>query len=170
MSCETTRPTNNNPVADTIRFINRLQQASVPADNNTIRCNNLVLGETSQANTRPFILYLPNGEPFQLFTLSDSNLRVTPVFRVESANENSATLRALTYRYSPSSYNNRGAQDRIETDGFRRIDNNYDLTNFNQQELLSENLMATRTFCTVNINSFIAIQCLEDVYLKLDNR
>lgn len=170
MSCETNRLTNNTPVADTVRFINRLQQATVPADNSTIGCNNLVLGETSRANTRPFILYLPNGEPFQLFTLSDSNLQVTPIFRVESVNENSATLRALTYRYSSSSCSNRGTQDRIETDGFRRIDYNNDVNNFNQQDLMSENLIATRTLCTVNLNSFIAIQCLEDVYVRLDNR
>lgn len=72
MSSETTRTIKYSPVADTLRFINRLQQAATPTDSSILRYNNLILGEASKANTRPFILYLPNGEPFKLATLPDS--------------------------------------------------------------------------------------------------
>ena len=107
MSCECSTPsTNNNSnanrsancVADTVRFINRLQQAVVPTEIGCSRCNTPVLGETSKANTRPFILYLPNGEPFRLAVLTDSPNEPIPVFRVEDVNGNCATLRALTTR------------------------------------------------------------------------
>ena len=92
MSSETTRTIKYSPVADTLRFINRLQQAATPTDSSILRYNNLILGEASKANTRPFILYLPNGEPFKLATLPDSGLQSASLFRVEDVNENSATI------------------------------------------------------------------------------
>ena len=83
MSSETTRTIKYSPVADTLRFINRLQQAATPTDSSILRYNNLILGEASKANTRPFILYLPNGEPFKLATLPDSGLQSASLFRVQ---------------------------------------------------------------------------------------
>lgn len=157
MSCECSTPsTNNNSnsnrsancVADTVRFINRLQQAVVPTEIGCSRCNTPILGETSKANTRPFILYLPNGEPFRLATLTDSSNEPIPVFRVEDVNGNCATLRALTTR-------RRGCMN--DQNGFNE---------FNLEE--ETEFVPTRTCVTVNLNDFIAIQCLNDVFLKLE--
>lgn len=98
MSCETTQVANRNAncVADTVRFINRLQQAVVPTE---IGLSSLQYTrfrmKLQKANTRPFILYLPNGQPFQLATFTDSPMPTIPVFRVEEVNGNCATLRAL---------------------------------------------------------------------------
>ena len=158
MSCECSTPsTNNNSnanrsancVADTVRFINRLQQAVVPTEIGCSRCNTPVLGETSKANTRPFILYLPNGEPFRLAVLTDSPNEPIPVFRVEDVNGNCATLRALTTRRTCC------MNDRDMLNEF----------NSNNPEL---EFIPTRSCVTVNLNDFIAIQCLDDVFLKLE--
>lgn len=173
MSSETTRTTINSPVADTLRFINRLQQAATPTDSSVSRYNNLVLGETSKANTRPFILYLPSGQPFKLATISDSSLQATQLFRVEAVNENSATIRPLAYyshTNSNSNYHGNYARDMSDSDGFKRINTtNDDINVFERQELTSISLIPTKTLCTVDLNSFIAIQCLEDVYVPLDS-
>lgn len=145
MSCETTQATtrNANCVADTVRFINRLQQAVVPTEIGCSRCNIPILGETSKANTRPFILYLQNGAAFQLATFNDSSMPTIPVFRVESVDGNCATLRAL----APAS-----------------------AVNFSDTEMCNsdQQFVPTRTCVTVDLNSFIAIQCLDDVFLKLE--
>lgn len=145
MSCETNQAINRNAncVADTVRFINRLQQAVVPTEIGCSRCNTPVLGETSKANTRPFILYLPNGQPFQLATFTDSPMPTIPVFRVEEVNGNCANLRALAPGNSVS-FNENGGCD------------------------CDQQFIPTRTCCTVDLNSFIAIQCLDDVFLKLE--
>lgn len=72
MSCECSTPsTNNNSnanrsancVADTVRFINRLQQAVVPTEIGCSRCNTPVLAELLMLIPRPFI-YI-----FQMVTL-----------------------------------------------------------------------------------------------------
>lgn len=169
MSSETTR-TITNPVGDTIRFINRLQQAAVPTNTGTSRYNTLVLGETSKANTRPFILYLPNGEPFKLLSVFDSSLQATQMFRVEAVNENSATIRALAYRSQSSvNFSERLDQDIIDSDGFKRLNNRYTIDEYNQTTFNSASLIATRSLCTVDLNAFIAIQCLDDIYVQLDS-
>ena len=145
MSCETTQATtrNTNCVADTVKFINRLQQAVVPTEIGCSRCNTPILGETSKANTRPFILYLPNGRAFQLATFTDSSMPTIPVFRVESINGNCATLRAL----APAGAVNFGDNGMCDCD---------------------QQFVPTRTCVNVDLDSFIAIQCLDDVFLKLE--
>lgn len=158
MSCECNTPTTTNNsnanrsancVADTVRFINRLQQAVVPTEIGCSRCNTPILGETSKANTRPFILYLPNGEPFRLAVLTDHPGEPIPVFRVEDVNGNCATLRALATRRASCRENSSSFDEcncmRFETE-----------------------FVPTRTCVTVNLNDFIAIQCLDDVFLKLE--
>ena len=89
MSCECSNSsTNNNSnsnrsancVTDIVRFINRLQQNVVSTEMGFSQCNTPVLGEASKANTRPFILYLPNGEAFRLVTLTGSSNEPIPVF------------------------------------------------------------------------------------------
>ena len=159
MSCEcSTSSTNNNSnanrsancVADTVRFINRLQQAVVPSEIGCSRCNTPVLGETSKANTRPFILYLPNGSAFRVATLTDSPNEPIPVFRVEDVNGNCATLRALT---TPCR-NGKGLDNQAEFYGC--------------SSLQSDEFLPTRTCVIVNLNDFMAIQCLNDVFLNLE--
>ena len=126
MSCEcSTSSTNTNSntkyancVADTVRFINRLQQAVVPTEIGCNRCNNPVLGETSRANTRPFILC-----------------------------GNCATLRALARKHPG-----------CMSEGFEFDD---------CCEHHHDELVPTRTCLIVNLNDFIAIQCLDDVFLNL---
>ena len=158
MSCECNTPTTTNNsntnrsancVADTVRFINRLQQAVVPTEIGCSRCNTPILGETSKANTRPFILYLPNGEPFRLAVLTDNPSEPIPVFRVEDVNGNCATLRALATRRSSCNENSSSFDE------------------FNSMRFETE-FVPTRTCVTVNLNDFIAIQCLDDVFLKLE--
>lgn len=156
MSCEcSTSSTNTNSntkyancVADTVRFINRLQQAVVPTEIGCNRCNSPVLGETSRANTRPFILYLPNGEAFKPAFLTDSPQEPLPVFRVEDVCGNCATLRALTRKHH-------GCMN-----GGFEFDDGYDQHH--------GELVPTRTCLIVNLNDFVAIQCLEDVFLNLE--
>jgi len=159
MSCECSNSsTNNNSnsnrsancVTDIVRFINRLQQNVVSTEIGCSQCNTPVLGETSRANTRPFILYLPNGQPFRLATLTDGSNASIPVFRVEEVNGNCATLRALTLRRR-CCVNNQPSFN--------------DLNDFNVEET---ELIPTRTCVTVNLNDFMGIQTLNDIFLKLD--
>lgn len=158
MSCENNTPiTTTNPnanrsancVSDIVRFINRLQQAVVPTEIGCSRCNTPILGETSKANTRPFILYLPNGEAFKLAVLTDNPSEPIPVFRVEEVNGNCATLRALANRRLPC-HPNSASFDEFNGAGFET------------------ELLPTRTCVTVNLNDFIAIQCLDDVFVNLE--
>lgn len=142
MSCDNTQTTSNS-VVDTVKFINRLQKAVVPTEIGCSSCKNPILGETSRANTRPFILYLPNGDPFQLACLCDTQLTTSalPVFRVEDVSGTSCTLRALIQRTS-----------------------NHDCDEFSGRGYF----YPTRTCCTVDLTAFIGIQCLEDEYIPLD--
>lgn len=158
MSCESNTPTTTtnpnanlsaNCVSDIVRFINRLQQAVVPTEIGCSRCNTPILGETSKANTRPFILYLPNGEAFKLAVLTDNPSEPIPVFRVEEVNGNCATLRALATRRL-SCNTNSASFDEFNGVGFET------------------ELLPTRTCVTVNLNDFIAIQCLDDVFVNLE--
>ena len=126
----------------------RLQQAVVPTEIGCNRCNSPVLGETSRANTRPFILYLPNGEAFKPAFLTDSPQEPLPVFRVEDVCGNCATLRALTRKHH-------GCMN-----GGFEFDDGYDQHH--------GELVPTRTCLIVNLNDFVAIQCLEDVFLNLE--
>ena len=158
MSCESNKHTTTtnlnanrsaNCVSDIVRFINRLQQAVVPTEIGCSRCNTPILGETSKANTRPFILYLPNGEAFKLAVLTDNPSEPIPVFRVEEVNGNCATLRALATRRL-SCNTNSASFDEFNGVGFET------------------ELLPTRTCVTVNLNDFIAIQCLDDVFVNLE--
>ncbi|MGL4337923.1 MAG: CotY/CotZ family spore coat protein [Turicibacter sp.] len=143
MSCDNTQPTNNysNCIVDTVKFINRLQKAVQPTEISCTPCKSPVLGETSRANTRPFILYLPTGEPFELACLFDTDSTSIPVFRVEEMNGNCCTLRVLIPVCPRSNTEDRGSHGHF---------------------------VATRTCCTVDLTSFIGIQCLEDEYIPLD--
>ena len=80
---------------------------------------------------------------------TDSPNEPIPVFRVEDVNGNCATLRALTTRRTCCM-------------------NDRDMLNeFNSNNPESE-FIPTRSCVTVNLNDFIAIQCLDDVFLKLE--
>ena len=158
MSCEcsnssTSNNSNSNRsancVTDIVRFINRLQQNVVSPEMGCSQFNTPVLGETSRANTRPFILYLPNGEPFRLATLTDSSNNPIPVFRVEDVNGNCATLRALTLRR-------------------RCVNNQLSFGDMNDLGAEETEFFPTRTCVTVNLNDFMGIQTLNDIFLRLD--
>ena len=66
-----------------------------------------------------------------------------PVFRVEDVNGNCATLRALAPG-NTANFSDNGVCD------------------------CEQQFIPTRTCCTVDLNSFIAIQCLDDIFLKLE--
>lgn len=106
--------TNPSPLARELEIILNLQRQ---AEAQQFRCNRNELGMTPQLNTRPFILYLPNGEPFSIRTdvasnfvplntnnpangLSnsfDNSCNRAYIFRIEDLQGNRATLRALKY-------------------------------------------------------------------------
>ncbi|HAX74045.1 MAG TPA: hypothetical protein DCY20_11020 [Firmicutes bacterium] len=137
----TSTNTVTNCIVDTVKFIYRLQKAVIPTEVGCSSCNNPILGETSRANTRPFILYLPNGEPFELACMCDTQMTSIPVFRVESITGNCAVLRALVP---------------VRPCG-------------NGEEFGFVNAFApSRTCCTVDLTKFIGIQCLDDCFIPLD--
>ncbi|NLG82528.1 MAG: spore coat protein Z [Bacilli bacterium] len=91
-------------VCRTVKFIDTLQR-KFATDTNCISCDAPRLGMNvpgvNQFNTRPFILYLENGEPFAIsYDILDPTATTT-VFRVESVRDCCAVLRALIVGGTP---------------------------------------------------------------------
>lgn len=144
----------NNCVAEVVRFINDLQNAVVEPCCLT-NCLNPVLGErleALQANTRPFILFGEDGNPFTAYfrkkqrceSFDDFKLCPSFVFRVECVEGDCAILRVLKME-----------KDRHEHEM------EYDSDDCSPRFCLE----LTDSCITCNLNCFCAIQCLEDVRL-----
>jgi Spore coat protein Z len=156
MSCKDNHKRKNNCVSDVVKFINDLQDCAT----NTCPtgCDVPFLGANPNvplANTRPFLLFLPNGELFTVpaflnnrdtQTMSEENRRncvETAVFRVESVDDNCAVLRAL-----------------VPMDRHHHKDRDFcDLVN-------ADFFIASNSCVTVDLDCFCAIQCLRDVHVN----
>lgn len=145
--CETSPScVEKNCVSDTLKLIDQLQRQcqSKEKENRCTRCDKPFLGHSSTANTRPIILYLKNGCPFEVIYCEESPSAPGIIFRVEEVKKNCATLRLLIpichchneerEFYIPSS---------------------------------SKSYKVTKTCVTIDLDAIIAIQCLDDVHLNL---
>ncbi|EJQ53466.1 hypothetical protein IEQ_00964 [Bacillus cereus BAG6X1-2] len=149
MSCnENKHSSSSHCVVDVVKFINELQDCSTTTCGSG--CEIPFLGahnSASVANTRPFILYTKDGEPFKAFAPSGNNKHCkSPIFRVESVDDGScAVLRVL-----------------VVTIGGDPVPHDDDpiCTFLNQH---NTKLRATNTCLTVDLDCFCAIQCLRDV-------
>ena len=175
MSCKDNHDKKRNHcVCDVVKFINDLQDCAT----NTCPtgCDVPFLGANPNvplANTRPFLLYLANGELFRVPAFNNNMMAVmaqqrdggdqnqnqnknaqinncqdTVVFRVESVDDDCcAVLRALV-----------------------PVNNGKDNKNNNQNtfcELVeAEMFVASNTCVTVDLDCFCAIQCLRDVHVS----
>lgn len=134
----------NNCVCDVVNFINDLQDAAEDNDGCPTNCLNPVLGANNNhhhhhnANTRPFILYLENGCPFEAAfkkdTITDCEhaFDVSKFLRVENVENCCALIRVLKC---------------FEENGNLRF-------------------RATDSCITVDLSCFCAIQCLEDTHVS----
>ena len=133
---------NNNCVIEAIKLINKLQQRPEEPEKDCSNCDKPYLGYHVNANTRPVILYLENGKPFEVIYLDQIGLDPTPIFRIEEVKGTCATLRLLAYESCPD---------------------------YPNQKSHGNQLIATKTCVTIDLNAIKAIQCLEDVHLNLRN-
>ena len=131
-------------VLTTLKQIDRLQRQSLSKEkqDSCLRCHQPFLGQRSTANTRPIILYLKNGQPFNLSYCSETMVDCRMIFRVEDVRGNCATLRLLIPLKSECHH----------TDHHLANDQTYQVT---------------KTCVTVDLNEFSAVQCLDDVELCL---
>lgn len=144
----------SNCVAEVVSFINELQNAVVEPCCLT-NCLNPVLGErleALQANTRPFILFTADGNPFTAYyrkkqkcgSYDDYKLCPSFIFRVECIEGNCAILRVLKmekeYRGEEVTYDDDGCTPRFC-------------------------LELTDSCITCDLSRFTAIECLEDIRL-----
>lgn len=178
MSCKDHDKKRNHCVCDVVKFINDLQDCAT----NTCPtgCDVPFLGANPNvplANTRPFLLYLANGELFRVPAFNNNMMAVmaqqanqnqnqdgnqnknaqvnscqdTVVFRVESVDDDCcAVLRALV----PVNQNQQGGG------GNKNNQNTF-------CELVeAEMFVASNTCVTVDLDCFCAIQCLRDVHVS----
>lgn len=131
-----------------VRLIHRLQQEAIKRIQ-TLNCGNrneLGAFPRTPYNTRPFILYLPNGQEYSIriqdpitnranplgsntsnTLINPSNTERSSIFRVESVRGNTAIIRAL--------------------------------------KVVLDQYVATRSCATVDLNDFVGIQTLNDAYV-----
>ncbi|PEJ60812.1 spore coat protein [Bacillus sp. AFS002410] len=180
MSCKDNHDKKRNHcVSDVVKFINDLQDCAT----NTCPtgCDVPFLGANPNvplANTRPFLLYLANGELFRVPAFNNTmmpimaqqanqggdqnqnqnknaqinNCQDTVVFRVESVDEDScAVLRALV----PVNNNNNNNKN-----------NNNNNNNSFCDLVEADMFVASNTCVTVDLDCFCAIQCLRDVHVS----
>ncbi|MES9681326.1 CotY/CotZ family spore coat protein [Gottfriedia acidiceleris] len=175
MSCKDNHDKKRNHcVCDVVKFINDLQDCAT----NTCPtgCDVPFLGANPNvplANTRPFLLFLANGELFRVPAFSHNmmmmaqnrdgndnnqnnnkngqmnNCQDTVVFRVESVDEDCcAVLRAL-----------------IPVNNKDNKDNNKNNQNTFCELVEADMFVASNTCVTVDLDCFCAIQCLRDVHV-----
>jgi len=173
------RPVREHCVSDVIKFIEELQECATHAC--PTGCDVPFLGANPNvplANTRPFLLYLANGELFRVpafFTNQgmgqgqgqgqggDGNQNMNTekcvdsvVFRVESVDDNCAVLRALV------SNNQAGGNDGNKNQTVTFCDMVTGSNNKNNQNMF----FASNTCVTVDLDFFAAIQCLRDTHVR----
>ncbi|MFD4704885.1 CotY/CotZ family spore coat protein [Gottfriedia sp. NPDC058432] len=179
MSCKDNHDKKRNHcVCDVVKFINDLQDCATHTC--PTGCDVPFLGANPNvplANTRPFLLYLANGELFRVPAFNNNMMAVmaqqannqnqdgnqnnknaqvnncqdTVVFRVESVDDDCcAVLRALVP---------------VKTGDGK--DNNKNNNQNTFCELLDgEMFVASNTCVTVDLDCFCAIQCLRDVHVS----
>ncbi len=137
MKCHNRQNDNESCVCATVRFIDQLQK-EVEIEETCLNCSKETLGNSIEEslNTRPFSLFLPNGDPFKAFL--GCNSEKTRFFRVEHVSDNCcATLRCL--RMIPEvTKDKKNLQETCAT---------FEATDF---------------CCTVDLNSCLGIQCFND--------
>ncbi|MFB7139576.1 CotY/CotZ family spore coat protein [Gottfriedia sp. NPDC056225] len=180
MSCKDNHDKKRNHcVCDVVKFINDLQDCAT----NTCPtgCDVPFLGANPNvplANTRPFLLYLANGELFRVPAFNNNmmpimaqqaqggddnnnnnknpqinNCQDTVVFRVESVDDDCcAVLRALV----PVNRNNNNNNNK----------NNNNNNNTFCDLVDADMFVASNTCVTVDLDCFCAIQCLRDVHVS----
>ncbi len=178
MSCKDNHDKKRNHcVCDVVKFINDLQDCAT----NTCPtgCDVPFLGANPNvplANTRPFLLYLANGELFRVPAFNNNmmsimaqqrdggdqnqnqnknaqinNCQDTVVFRVESVDDDCcAVLRALVP---------------VKT-GDGKDNNKNDNQNTFCELVDGDMFVASNTCVTVDLDCFCAIQCLRDVHVS----
>ncbi|MBP0724613.1 spore coat protein [Bacillus sp. RG28] len=166
-------------VEDVIKFIEELQECATHVC--PTGCDVPFLGANPNvplANTRPFLLFLKNGELFRVPAFfnpqtmgqgagagagggQNANMNTeqcvdSVVFRVESVDDNCAVLRALVNN------NQAGGKDgnKNQTVTFCEMVNG--TNNQNNQNMF----FASNTCVTVDLNFFAAIQCLRDTHVR----
>ncbi|PGS53840.1 CotY/CotZ family spore coat protein [Bacillus sp. AFS041924] len=176
MSCKDNHDKKRNHcVCDVVKFINDLQDCAT----NTCPtgCDVPFLGANPNvplANTRPFLLYLANGELFRVPAFNNNmmpimaqqrdggdnqnnnnknaqinNCQDTVVFRVESVDDDCcAVLRALV----PVNGNANNNKNNNQNTFCELVD--------------AEMFVASNTCVTVDLDCFCAIQCLRDVHVS----
>ncbi|MGF9962877.1 CotY/CotZ family spore coat protein [Bacillus rhizoplanae] len=137
---------NINCVCDVVNFINELQDCATSTC--PTGCDVPFLGAhqgSRLANTRPFVLFTGQGDPFKVFIGSGNNKKCySDIFRVESVDDCTAVLRALEVQ-------NLGDCD----EPVCAFLNNPNAT-----------LQATNSVVTIDLNCFCAIQCLRDAHVS----
>ncbi|WP_459500778.1 CotY/CotZ family spore coat protein [Bacillus sp. C1] len=140
----------SNCVSDVVNFINELQDCATGSC--PTGCEVPFLGAhhgAKVANTRPFVLFTKNGDPFSaFFTGTSTTFCRSSIFRVESVENSCAVLRVLEVFSGGSPLP--PDQDPVCT--FLAIP---------QAELRS-----TSSCITVDLDCFCAIQCLRDVFVS----
>ncbi|MFF2876332.1 CotY/CotZ family spore coat protein [Gottfriedia sp. NPDC057991] len=177
MSCKDNHDKKRNHcVCDVVKFINDLQDCATHTC--PTGCDVPFLGANPNvplANTRPFLLYLANGELFRVPAFNNNMMAVmaqqannqnqdgnqnknaqvnncqdTVVFRVESVDDDCcAVLRALV----PVNQNQQGGGNKNNQNTFCEL-------------VEAEMFVASNTCVTVDLDCFCAIQCLRDVHVS----
>lgn len=135
-------PTKQNCVIDSIKEINKLQKTAPKKTRYCSNCDKPYLGYYRKANTRPIIIYLENGKPFEVVYLDQIGLKPAPIFRIEEVKGTCTTLRVLAYS---------------------------DCSDYPNDDYNKSRLVATKTCVTIDLNAIKAIQCLDDICLNLSN-
>ncbi|MFJ8414977.1 CotY/CotZ family spore coat protein [Bacillus paramycoides] len=136
-------------VSNVVRFIHELQECATTTCGSGCEVPFLGAHNTaSVANTRPFILYTKDGEPFKVFAPSGNSEHYTsPIFRVESIDDDDyAVLRVLVV---------------VLGDGSPVPADDDPICTF--LNVPNAKLKSTSSCLTVALNYFCAIQCLRDV-------
>ncbi len=142
-----------NCVCETARKIARMQCKAEKVEEHCMGCEVGELGGYSkpkrQYNTRPVILYLPNGKPFKVVTCPDTCKPTSCIFRIEKVERCGccATVRALMLKEVPSRHCECGGKC-----GGKCGECEY-------------KLVPTHICATVDLEKFVGIQCLHDTYI-----
>ncbi len=133
-------------VCETARKIAKMQYKAEHVES-CLGCDARELGENCgykrQYNTRPVILYLPCGKPFKINVCPEETCKPTScIFRIEKVERCGccATVRALMVKEIPSRHGHGCKEPEFK-------------------------LVPTPYCATVDLEKFVAIQCLHDTYI-----
>ncbi|MGL4337924.1 MAG: CotY/CotZ family spore coat protein [Turicibacter sp.] len=132
-------------------MVNYIDQLQKNLKIEKLPCNNLLttyLGSSSLTNTRPFVLYLPNGNPFELAYFCAYDLVPTTIFRVEEIHGKCAILQVIG-KLAPNHY------EGYCVDELTRL----------CEPSTNVKFVPTQVYFTVDLTKFMAIHCLDDIFL-----